>query len=201
MTLRQRLRAARRGLGEQLQRAHAASVATRLARQPMLRNARRIALYHAADGELDPWLLINRLPRRGRRWYLPVLHPYLPGRLWFVRYRPADPMRRNRFGIPEPARRGRQLCPARALNLVLLPLVGFDACCNRIGMGKGYYDRSFAFLRGRQHWHRPLLVGLAHECQHIDAIKPRPWDVPLDAVVTEREIYWRGRGKGLGARY
>jgi len=160
----------------------------------MLRNARRIALYHAADGELDPSPLMHRLSPRGRRWYLPVLAGYLPGRLWFVRYRPADPMHRNGFGIPEPARRGRQLCPARALHLVLLPLVGFDACCNRIGMGKGYYDRSFAFLRRRRHWHRPLLIGLAHECQRIDAIEPRPWDVPLDAVVTERAIYWRVRG-------
>jgi 5-formyltetrahydrofolate cyclo-ligase len=124
-----------------------------------------------------------------------VLHPYLPGRLWFVRYWRDDPMRRNRFGIPEPARRGRQLCPARTLNLVLLPLVGFDAGCNRIGMGKGYYDRSFAFLRARQHWQRPLLIGLAHECQRIETIAPRPWDVPLDAVVTERRIYWRARSR------
>lgn len=162
----------------------------------MLRHARRTALYRAADGELDPWLLMDRLPRRGRRWYLPVLHPFIAGRLWFVRYRPLDPTRRNRFGIAEPARRGRQLYPARALDLVLLPLVGFDARCNRIGMGKGYYDRSFAFLRARRHWSRPLLVGLAHECQRVDVIEPRPWDVPLDAVVTERRLYWRRGARG-----
>ena len=189
-SLRRRLRAARRGLGAARQRAHAAAAATWLARETQLHNARHIALYFAADGELDPWPLMALLPRGGRRWYLPVLHPFRAGRLWFARYRPIDPMRPNRFGIPEPQRRGHQLCPAQTLDLVLLPLVGFDTRCNRIGMGGGFYDRSFAFLLGRRHWHRPLLIGLAHECQRVDAIERRPWDVPLDAVVTERGIYW-----------
>ncbi len=138
-----------------------------------------------------------RLPGGGRRWYLPVLHPFRPGRLWFARYRPVDPMRPNRFGIQEPQRRGRQLCPAHGLDLVLLPLVGFDTHCNRIGMGGGFYDRSFAFLLRRRYWRRPLLIGLAHECQRVDAIERQPWDVPLDAVVTERGIYW---GEGRVAR-
>ena len=192
---RRRLRAARRELGPFRQRAHAAAAARRLARIAKLRNAKRIALYRASDGELDPAPLMARLPRGGRHWYLPVLHPFLPGRLWFARYRPADPMRPNRFGIQEPARRRGQLCAPRSLQLVLLPLVGFDASGNRIGMGGGFYDRSFAFLRKRRQWHRPRLVGLAHECQRVDAIEPRPWDVPLDAVVTEHGIDWReGRG-------
>ena len=190
-SLRRRLRAARRGIGPSRQRVHAVAAAIFISRIPKLRNARRVALYSAADGELDPWPLMGRLVSGGRHWYLPVLHPFRPGRLWFARYRPIDPMRPNRFGIPEPQRRGRQRCPAQTLDLVLLPLVGFDADCNRIGMGGGFYDRSFAFLLSRRHWHRPLLIGLAHECQRVDAIEPQPWDVPLDAVVTERGIYWR----------
>ena len=190
-SLRRRLRAARRGLGDPRQRAHAVAAAAQLARLPGLRKARRIALYCPADGELDPRPLISQWPRSGRRWYLPVLHPFRPGKLWFARYRPVDPTRANRFGIPEPLRRGRQLCSPHALDLVLLPLVGFDADCNRIGMGGGFYDRSFAFLLRRRQWHRPRLIGLAHECQRVDAIERRPWDVPLDAVVTERGIYWR----------
>lgn len=108
-------------------------------------------------------------------------------------------MRPNRYGIAEPVHRGLHLCSVRALHLVLLPLVGFDARCNRIGMGGGFYDRSFAFLRGRRCWRRPLLVGLAHECQRVDAIKPRPWDLPLDAVVSERRIYWRAQGRHANA--
>ncbi|MGB5832232.1 MAG: 5-formyltetrahydrofolate cyclo-ligase [Thiohalocapsa sp.] len=190
-SLRRLLRANRRALGTELQLAHGKAAARRLAREPLLRSARRIAIYHAADGELDPCELARLLPVDGRCWYFPVLHPYLGGRLWFARHRSMEPMRPNRFGIPEPLRRGRHLRPARGLDLVLLPLVGFDGDCNRVGMGGGFYDRTLGFLCRRRFWRRPRLIGLAHECQRLDRIECRPWDVPLDAVVTEHRIYWR----------
>jgi len=155
----------------------------------MLRGAKRVALYVAADGEPDVWTLLERMPARGRRWYLPVLRGHAPGRLWFVRHRPGEPLRPNRFGIPEPVRRRRHIQPVHALDLVLVPLVGFDARCNRLGMGAGFYDRSLAPLRRRRHWHRPLLVGIAHDCQRVEQLQPQPWDVPLDAVVTENGTY------------
>jgi 5-formyltetrahydrofolate cyclo-ligase len=66
-----------------------------------------------------------------------------------------------------------------------MPLVGFDPRGNRIGMGKGYYDRALSFRRRQQHWKTPRLVGLAFECQRVDALPARAHDVPLDALVTE----------------
>jgi len=190
-SVRRRLRAARRALSAAQQREHATAAARLLMRSPMLRHARRVALYWAADGELDPQPLMQRMPGRRRRWYLPVLRRHALGRLWFVRYTNNDRLRANRLGIPEPIRRKRRITAAQALDLILLPLVGFDTDCNRIGMGAGYYDRSLGFLRYRSHWRRPLLIGLAHECQRLDRIEPHPWDVPLDAVVTEARIYMR----------
>jgi 5-formyltetrahydrofolate cyclo-ligase len=80
---------------------------------------------------------------------------------------------------------------AWTLDLMLVPLVGFDGACNRIGMGGGFYDRTLAYLRRRRHWRRPRLIGIAHECQRVDRIDPRPWDIPLDAVVTEQGVYRR----------
>jgi len=190
-SVRRRLRAARHALSAAQQREHATAAVRLLTRLPMLLHARSVALYSAADGELDPWSLMQRTPGRERRWYLPVLRRHALGRLWFVRYTNKDRLRANRLGIPEPTRRKRRIAAAHALDLILLPLVGFDTHCNRIGMGAGYYDRSLAFLRHRRHWRRPLLIGLAHECQRLDGIEPRPWDVPLDAVVTEARIYER----------
>ncbi|MGD8207439.1 MAG: 5-formyltetrahydrofolate cyclo-ligase [Chromatiales bacterium] len=191
-SLRRTLRAARAALEPSEQRAHAAAVARLLARDLSVQRARRIALYWPADGELDPFPLLARLSRPSRRWYLPVLRVHTAARLWFVRYRPGDRLRANRFGIPEPVRRGRHLIHPGHLDLLLMPLVGFDADCHRLGMGGGYYDRSLAFLRGHRRWARPLLVGLAHDCQRVERIDPRPWDLPLDAVVTEKGIYRRG---------
>jgi 5-formyltetrahydrofolate cyclo-ligase len=87
------------------------------------------------------------------------------------------------YGIPEPA--DPELIDPRSLDLVLTPLVGFDSRGNRIGVGAGYYDRCFSFLRQRRHWHQPKLIGTAYSLQQIDAYEPNDWDVPLWGVVTE----------------
>lgn len=195
-SLRRRLRAARRALSPAEQRAHARAVAARIACDARLRRAGRIALYLPADGEVDPVPLQALLTGQARRWYLPVLRGHAAGRLWFVRWRPQDRLSCNRFGIPEPVRT-RYIQPAHGLDLVLAPLVGFDADCHRIGMGGGFYDRSLAFLLQRRYWRRPLLVGLAHECQRVERIEPSDWDVPLDAVVTEAGVYRRGVADSL----
>lgn len=189
--LRRGLRSARRSLSPLEQTAHAAAAARLLRGSRLLSRARHIALYCPADGELDPWPFFQLMRRGRRRWYLPVLRPHTAFRLWFVRFRHGDRLRPNRYGIPEPVRRKRHLHAAQALDIVLMPLVGFDADCNRVGMGAGYYDRSLAFLRRRARWHRPRLIGLAHECQRVERLEPRPWDVPLDAVVTEARVYRR----------
>ena len=71
---------------------------------------------------------------------------------------------------------------------MLVPLVGFDGAGNRLGMGAGYYDRTFAFRHARRHWRGPRLIGVAYDCQEVDAIDDRAWDVPLDGVVTESGV-------------
>lgn len=162
-----------------------------LGRNPHFRRARRIAAYWPADGELDPGPSLALAGCPDRRTFLPVLRPDRSSRLWFFPYAPGDPLQPNRFGIPEPRRGRGGALPPWSLDLILVPLVGFDADCNRLGMGGGFYDRTLAFLRHRLHWHRPRLIGLAHECQQVNRLEPRPWDVPLDAVATERTIYHR----------
>ncbi|NCC29253.1 MAG: 5-formyltetrahydrofolate cyclo-ligase [Gammaproteobacteria bacterium] len=195
--LRRALRASRRALSSRSQRNHSRLVARLLRREIRFRRARRIAAYWPADGELDPRPVLNDALADGKAVYLPVLGKRIEGRsrvkLRFVRWIAGETMRPNRFGIPEPTRRGRHIRPARHLDQILVPLVGFDSACNRIGMGGGYYDRTLAYLKGRRFWRRPRLIGVAHECQRIETIAPAPWDIPLDAVVTERRIYFRSR--------
>lgn len=76
-----------------------------------------------------------------------------------------------------------------ALDLVLLPLVGFDDAGGRLGMGGGFYDRSLAYLARRQNWRKPTLLGLAHECQKVDRLAQASWDVPLAGTVTDKQWY------------
>jgi 5-formyltetrahydrofolate cyclo-ligase len=181
--LRQSIRKQRRALPADTARYCAAQLAQHACMHPLLRNSRHIATYIATDGEIDPFPLMECLWSMGRTLYLPVLAPFTHGKLWFARYRPGDALVTNRYGIPEP--QCRQLVRPCLLDLVLMPLVAFDAAGHRIGMGGGFYDRSFAFLHTRRYWRKPTLIGLAYQLQRQGTITPNRWDVPLDAIATE----------------
>lgn len=189
--LRRRLRLDRNALHPAQQQRHALALARRLGRRGVFLRARRVGAYWSADGEIDPFPLLRIAHTRKKRCFLPVLRRHPHRKLWFLQYRPGDELTKNCYGIPEPRLRNRRVRLPWALDLLLVPLVGFDANCNRLGMGGGYYDRTLAYLRQRQHWRRPLLVGIAHECQRVDALKTNPWDVPLDLVATEERLYVR----------
>lgn len=185
--LRRELRSRRQQLSPQQQKYAARRLARHLCRHPWLVSASHIALYLANDGELDPQPLLHRLWLMGKRVYLPVLHPLSPRKLWFARYMPNTPLKPNRFGIPEPESRRAQRLSAVHLQLVLLPLVGFDRRGGRLGMGGGFYDATFAFKR-RQPGRGPRLLGLAHSCQEAPDLPTAGWDIPLAAVATEKEL-------------
>ena len=187
--LRRSLKAARRQIGE-LQLQHAsAQVAERLLQRREFLNATRIAAYVGSKGEIDPMPLLHVAHLMGKQCYLPVLHPFLAGRLWFAPWTPRIGMTFNRFNIPEPVFRQRDCCKPQFLDLLLVPLLGFDANCHRLGMGGGFYDRTLAFRRHRDTWKGPDLFGLAHEQQRCDTLAVAPWDVSLDAVFTNQHVY------------
>lgn len=183
--LRREIRARRSRLSVDERRAYAHRIAHHLTRSHLFHNARRIAGYVAVRGEADPHLILEEARRRGKRTYLPVLSPVSDGRLWFATAHDLSTMRPNRFGIPEPHWIKQDLLHARQLDLVLTPLVGFDPHGNRLGMGGGFYDRSFAFLNDRRHHRRPLLIGCAYDLQQVDKLDRQDWDVPLNGIVTE----------------
>lgn len=184
--LRSEMRARRRAVPESQRAPMARALARNLGRSLRVRCARRIACYLSNDGEIDLGPAMDLLGRGGRRILLPVLHGE---RLWFLPFGSGTPLARNRFGIPEPAVSARRRCPARDLDLVLVPLVAFDATGNRLGMGGGFYDRTFAYLGNRAAWRRPLLIGVAYEFQRLDALPSQSWDIPLQGVATEKRLY------------
>ncbi len=163
----------------------------------LFRSARHVAGYLPNDGELDPTPLMGLAWSMGKRVYLPVLSHLRSDHLLFAPYAPGDALRENRFGIPEPVVSLRHMIDPKALDLVLTPLVAFDQQGHRLGMGGGFYDRSFAFLRRRRHWLKPHLVGMAYGFQRVDGLPHQPWDVPLDGVVTETGFTPTGSQKPL----
>ncbi|WP_416310996.1 5-formyltetrahydrofolate cyclo-ligase [Pseudomonas sp. W03] len=189
--LRRKLRQARRALTPLQQRLAAQALYRQLAQHPLFRRAKHIALYLPADGEIDPRPLMKAAQRRGKATYLPVLSDWPKTHMTFQRVGIGERWTRNRFGIAEPVPNRGQQRPAWALDLLLLPLVGFDPQGGRLGMGKGFYDRTLAYLGMRKNWHTPTLLGLAHECQKVDRLELASWDVPLMGTVTDGGWYGR----------
>lgn len=185
--LRQSIRRQRRDLSRDAAAHCARQLAHHARHNRLLTGSRHIAAYLAADGEMDPLPLMHALWALGKRIYLPVLVTFSHRKLWFAKFEPGDKLVYNRYGIPEPLRR--KLIKPCALDLVLAPLVAFDTTGHRVGMGGGYYDRSFAFLQQRHHWRKPRMLGIAYEFQKQPAIRPNAWDVPLDAIATEACVY------------
>jgi 5-formyltetrahydrofolate cyclo-ligase len=183
--MRRALRRARRSVPPTVRAVAARQVARHVDRVLHLRQGLRIGLYASLREELDTTPLIELAAARGCLIYLPVIARRRASRaMRFVELTGAQ--RFNRLGIAEP--QGRPLPSVRRLDIVFVPLVGFDARGVRLGMGGGYYDRAFAFRRKRTAWHAPRLVGLAYGLQQLPYIEQGPHDVRLDSVVTEQGV-------------
>lgn len=184
--LRRQIRAARRALGRHQQRTASRRLCARLALCAELKRAHHIGLYWPMDGEIDPRPLLKRFPHK--RFYLPALPRSGRTAMTFLHWPGASLRYRNRYGIPEPVLgRSASISPER-LDLVLLPLVAFDPSGARLGMGAGYYDRTFAFKHHRPGT-GPDLVGVAHQLQCVDHLPMESWDIPLKLVATDQHLY------------
>ena len=187
--LRQQIRAQRRALSAQQQKSHSQSVAKQLTNSALFLRSRRIAFYLSEDGEIDLTPILNRAHKMGKECFLPVIHKGPKYTLWFCKYQPGDRLIPNRFGINEPDYLKHPPVKPWGLDLILMPLVAFDAECNRLGMGGGYYDRTINFLHTRNRWRSPCLMGVAHDCQKVGKLPVQSWDIPLQGVVTESSFY------------
>lgn len=194
--LRRHMRAQRARLSPVEQANAALHVAHRIARSTLFQRSQHIACYLPQRGELDPAPLMQHAWAMRKTCYLPVLSPLPGGRLWFVPYHQGDPLTPNRFGILEPYLSTAHRAPPWALDLVLTPLVAFDAQGNRLGMGGGFYDKTFSFLRRRRHWRKPRLVGIAYDFQRVATLQHFSWDIPLHAIASEVRLYLPSHSPG-----
>ncbi len=140
--------------------------------------AAAIAGFWPLDGEIDIRPLLLALIGRGHDILLPETPP-LGNPLVFRRWRPGTPMIPEKFGTARPDG------PVAVPTLLLVPLLAFDARCNRLGYGGGYYDRTIAALPGIR------TIGCAFAIQQVDAVPVLPHDAPLDAVATECGVFTR----------
>ena len=184
--LRRELRQRRRELPAAQRIAAADGLAAQLLALPFFPKTGYVAGYWAMDGEIALHAFQLKLPK-GLVYCLPLLHGE---ELRFAPWRPGDALVGNRYGIPEPDLEPASALAPEAMALVVMPLVGFDANGGRLGMGGGWYDRSFAFRKLTPA--PPYLVGAGFDAQRVESLRSEDWDVHADAVCTESTTYLTG---------
>lgn len=180
--IRQLMCRKRRQIGCGAQQAAAFRLSRQIQASRFYQRSQHIACYWAVNGEIDLRFLIKKAWKQGKSCYLPVIRGE---HMSFKRYLPGMRLQKNRFGIPEPV--AGQAIATHSLDLVLTPLAAFDKHGHRIGMGGGYYDRTFSpqAIAANAYYQSAVLVGVAHRCQQVSVIVPEPWDVPMASVVTD----------------
>ena len=186
--IRRKIRAARRAVSQQSRAEWSGEQCRRVAELSSFQQAEQVAGFLAFDGESDPLALMTTAVEQGKQVFVPIIVAKAQP-LLFAPWNPDSKLKPNRFGILEPDVSKTERIPASQLDFVITPLVAFDEACNRIGVGGGFYDRSFAFLKESKCSNPICMVGFAFELQKVGAIKQRRWDVRLNEIVTESSRY------------
>jgi 5-formyltetrahydrofolate cyclo-ligase len=140
-----------------------------------------VAVYYPIGGEVDTRLLVDWLRQVGWRIVLPVVeHTESP--LVFREWVPDAPLEQGPFGTRHPPKTADCCVP----QVIMMPLLAFDADGYRLGYGGGYYDRTLASLA--EAGHRVAALGIAFAIQEIEMVPHESWDCRLDMVLTERGV-------------
>jgi 5-formyltetrahydrofolate cyclo-ligase len=181
--LRQTCLQIRKNLSPSYQKTASHEVCARIRQLEQYRAAKRIALYLATNGEINLERLWRSAPLHRKHCYFPVLKD--DNVLSFLPATPTSTFYKNRFGIDEPCVSQSYAISPEKLDVMFLPLLAFDRKGTRLGMGGGYYDRTLAITKPA------FLVGIAYEFQLQTFIEAAEWDIPLNVVITEHNMYWK----------
>jgi len=189
--IRKLIRQRRRELTVAEQDLASKNLLSKLTAHPKIQQAQSIAIYLARDGELNGEAFIYWCWKNNKEVYLPVIHPFSKGHLLFLKYQDKTPMKMSTYGINEPKLDVRLIKPANLIDIILTPLVAFDALGNRLGMGGGFYDRTLANCQQSNNIYQqtsPYPIGIAHDCQQVEQLPIEHWDIPLAEIITPTQI-------------
>ena len=185
-TLREHLKLKRKHLTTKESHDMSHGISQKIIRSKWIREYSNVGIYHPVNGEVNALQLTDFMWSINQQIFLPMINKK---KLLFGKLRPDSKLKKNCFGIPEPCVTRNNQVSADLLDMVFVPLVAFDLNGFRIGMGSGYYDRTFAKRLTTKDLKHPVLIGLAYEFQKQECLNHQPWDVPLDMVVTELKTY------------
>lgn len=177
---RERMKEMRSSLTSKYVNDNSERIFERLTELTEIKNAKNVLIYSHFSNEVKTGSLAGWLLFFGKQVFLPVVDG---DRLLIANMKSAA-FEMNKFGISQPRKDAALFAEADEIDLVVCPGLAFDRKCNRIGFGKGYYD---GLLKNTN----AFKMGLAYDFQVVDKINTEPQDVPMDMVVTPRELIWR----------
>ena len=178
-TIRREMIAARQGLAPEIAAELSRQITDRLRATDIYRQAETVMIYSAVRGEVR----LDGLFGDGKVFCWPYIAE--KGRIIALSPKNIEGWRVGKFGIPEPIPEKSLLIAPTQIDLVICPCAAFDTDLHRLGMGGGYYDR---FL---PQCVNATFLAAAYELQRAENIQPQPWDVDMDCVVTEKNVYCR----------
>jgi 5-formyltetrahydrofolate cyclo-ligase len=187
--LRREIRRQRRSLSLQDRTIAAKRFCTIAGRHRLFQPGMQVGLYLPFGHEADCHALMDLALARGCRVYVPRIVSYRHARMRFIEHGPALALIENKYGIAEPANRKGHYTSVLTLDAIVLPVIAVDHGGYRLGSGAGFYDRALQHLRRGRRWRKPKLIALAYDFQRIEHLPAQTWDVPVDAILTEKQLY------------
>jgi len=164
----------------------AARASTQLLRNfSPLQSAKRVGSYLDVNGEFPMAAINAMLLQQQKTLFFPKIEDFKNARMHFAQWTSSSRLKANKFEIPEIVAPTLPHSRALPLDLIFVPLLGFDNTGNRLGMGGGFYDR---YLANYTTTKKPFVLGVAYDIQRLAKLKVEPWDYPLDAILTETGI-------------
>lgn len=189
--LRKKMRAQRKQLSRGVVSTLSTEIAEKIITLPVFLKSQHVGFYVAQENEVDLSIIFHKALAMNKLLYLPAFSENNAQCLSFYKIDRQTSYMKNQFEINEPVVTHQAPIEPHTLDLIFLPLVGFDTSGNRLGRGAGCYDQYLQFTLQTPRDQRPALIGLAYEFQKIESIISDEWDVPMDYIVTEKELYER----------
>ncbi|MBU0577361.1 5-formyltetrahydrofolate cyclo-ligase [Patescibacteria group bacterium] len=157
-----------------------AKIAEQLEALEIFKDAEHVLFYYANETEVNTLPLIEKWSKK-KNIYLPKIVKKNEFRA--LPFEGIKNFKKGAYNIPEPVYDGEDKFEDK-LDLIIVPGVAFDTHGNRIGMGKGFYDRYL------EHLHKAPKVALAYQEQVLDQLPKDPYDEPVDIIITDKNIYY-----------
>ena len=173
-TLRKQIKTKLQNLTPKSRAISSKKIATKIINSDIFIHSQNIACYIPIENEVDTRLIIETIWQQGKNCYLPAFASNTKKCLCFVKFMPNDSLLKVNEKIISP----------KNLDLVIVPLIGFNSDNFRLGRGAGCYDITFEFKLHIKNLSKPYLLGIGYKWQHIK-FEPNLWDVAMDEIITD----------------